>query len=82
MSPPVIFLRPLLVLLLPLSLPIQEVLFIIIRISILFIIKFALVVITDPNLLWEFCDLDSPSTVTHVFYRIAYTRVTMYLEID
>jgi hypothetical protein len=70
-SSPVIFLPPPLVLLLPLSMPIEEELFIIIRVAILCIIKFDSAVITDPNFLREFCDLYDPSTVAHLHSIIA-----------
>jgi hypothetical protein len=71
MSPPVIFLYPRLILLLPLSLPIEGELFIIIRVAILFIIKLDSVVITDPNFLRESRSLDGLSIVAHLLYRIA-----------
>jgi hypothetical protein len=71
MSPTVIFLRPPLVLFLLLSLQIKEEHFHIIRVAILFIIKFDSVIITDLNFLREFCDLDGPSTVVHLYPIIA-----------
>jgi hypothetical protein len=45
--------------------------FLVIRIAILFIIKFELVLLTNPSLLRESCDLYGPSTVAHLHPVIA-----------
>ena len=82
MSPTVIFLPPPLVLLLSLSVPIKEEVFLIIRVAILFIIEFDSVVITVPNLLREFCDLYGLSTVAHLHLIIVQILFTVYLEVD
>ena len=82
MSPTIIFLLPLLLLLILLPLPLAAVPFLIISVTLLFIIELELVVLTDPFLLREFCNLHSPPTVAHLHQVIAEILFAIYLEVD
>lgn len=82
-SSPVIFFQPLLfLLLLPLPL-INEELLIVICLAVFFIVGFNSIIQRDPFLLWDFCDLDSPSIVVHIPRQIiVWILFGVHLEIN